>query len=77
MVLLNIEAYPSFFLTEVNHVDKKNFDRKLANIMPRTPKYMPFSLDGDVFHSMKLHPTHEFTWKYETMGEGSTNTIRW
>lgn len=51
----------------------RNFDRKLAHIVSCTLEGEPFALEGDIFHSMKLYPTHGFIWEYENMGGNSTN----
>lgn len=52
----------------------RNFDRKLANIAPYPPAGKPFSLEGNIFYSIKLHPTHIFMWEYKHIGGDSTNT---
>ena len=43
-IVENIKAHQGYYMAKVNHVDKRNFDRNLANIAPCTPvglAYMP------------------------------------
>lgn len=64
----NVEAYQRYYMAELNHVDKRNFDKNLANITPCTLAgfaYMPLE---DEFYYFRLHPTHDFTWDREIMG---------
>lgn len=72
-IVESIKVYQSFFLAEVNQIDKRNFDRKLAHIEPCTPAREPFYIEGEIFHSMKLRPTHGFIWEYENMRVSLTN----
>lgn len=67
-IVENIEVNQSFFLAEVNQTGKRTFDRKLAHIASCTPTREPFALEGDIFNSMKLHPTHGFIREYKKMG---------
>lgn len=68
MIVEHIEADQSFFRAEVNHVDKWNFDRQLANISPCRPTGSDIDFKGvDVYYSMKMHPLHDFIWEYETI----------
>lgn len=60
----NIEADQSFFISEVNQIDRRNFDRQLANIASCVPSEEPFDLQGDTFQFIKLHPTHGFILKF-------------
>lgn len=74
-IVENIEANQSYFIAEVNHVDKRHFDRNLANIAPYSPAdflYMPFD---KAFYFLNLHPTHGFNWDREIMGE--LNEVEW
>lgn len=73
-IVENIEVGQGYYMAEVNHVDKRNFDRNLANIAPCAPAefaYMPLE---EAFFSLKLHPTHGFTWDREIMGERFYNS---
>ena len=63
-------------MAEVNHVDKMNFDKNLANIAPCTPARFAYIPLEDAFYSLKLHPTHEFMWDREIIGERSYGIIR-
>lgn len=59
----HIEVDQSFFYVEVNRVDKRNFDRQLANISPCASTRIGFDFKGiDVYYYIKLHHLHGFTW---------------
>lgn len=63
-------------MAEVKHVDKRYFDKNLANIAPCTPvgfSYMPLE---EEFYSLRLHPTHGFMWGREIMGERTYDSIQ-
>lgn len=47
-------------MAEVNHVDKRNFDRNLANIAPCAPAELAYMPLEEAFFSLNLHPTHGF-----------------
>ena len=75
-IMENVEADQGCYMAKVNHVDRRNFDKNLANISPCTPSgfaYMPLE---ERFYSFKLHPTHGFIWDKEIMGERSYDTIQ-
>ena len=38
-IVKNIEADQGHYMAEVNHVDKRNFNKNLANIIPCTPTW--------------------------------------
>lgn len=70
MIVENIEDDHGYFIVEVNHVNKRNFDKILANIASCSLAeftYMPLE---EAFYSPKLHPTHAFIWDREIMGKG-------
>lgn len=67
MVLSRILRLISYFLAEVNHIDKNNFDKQLTNILSYTPAGTGFSLHEDVYYLIKLHPTYGFIWEYDTI----------
>lgn len=67
-IMESVEANQGYFMEDVNHVDKRNFDKSLDNIAPCTPTgfaYMPLE---KAFYSPRLHPTHKFMWDREIMG---------
>lgn len=68
-IVENVEADQIYFMDEVNHVDKRHFDRNLANITPYSPAGFPYMPFDKAFYSLNLHPTHGFNWDREVMGE--------
>lgn len=66
-IVEHIEVNQSFFCVEVNHIDKRNFSRQLASILPCTPARIGYDFKGaDVYYSIKLHLMRGFMWEYET-----------
>lgn len=65
----NIEANQSYFMAEVNYVDRSNFKKNLAHIAPCNPAGFEFSPADNAFFSLYLHPTHGFQWDREVIGE--------
>ncbi|KAK2384605.1 hypothetical protein QL285_071934 [Trifolium repens] len=61
----NVEADQSYFKTEVHHLTKHSFDKKLATISPCTERDFAHRSPRNVHHSIKLDPTHGFLWKEE------------
>lgn len=75
-IMENMEADQGYYTAEVNHVDKRNFYKNLANIAPCIPVgfvHMPLE---EEFYSLKLHPTHGFMWDVQIMSVRSYDTIR-
>ena len=68
-IMENIEAGQSYFLVEVNQVDRSNFDRNLENIGPCSPAEGAYSPNKNALYYLTLHPTHGFQWDREIMGE--------
>lgn len=68
-IVENVEVDQGYYMAEVNHVDKRNFDKNLANIAPRTPARLTYMPLDEAFYSLKLHLTHGLTWDIEIMGE--------
>ncbi|WJX12400.1 hypothetical protein P8452_02908 [Trifolium repens] len=64
-VVENVEADQSYFKTEVHHLTKHSFDKKLATIAPCTEKDFAYRLAGNGHHAIKLDPTHGFLWERE------------
>ena len=56
-------------MAEVNHVDKRHFDKNLANIAPCSPTGFTFAPTDTTFYSLYLHLTHGFKWDREVVGE--------
>ena len=56
-------------MEEVNHVDKRNFDRNLANIRPCNPADDTYSANKITFYFLTLHLTHGFQGDREIIGE--------
>lgn len=67
-IVKSIEEDQIYFLTEVNHVDKRNFDKNLVNIPPCQPIEMTFVPVENGYYFMKLYITHGFVWDHEIMG---------
>ncbi|MCI28758.1 hypothetical protein A2U01_0049960, partial [Trifolium medium] len=70
-VVENIEADQSYFRTEVHHITKHSFNKKLANIAPCTEQGFAYTNANNVYHSVKLDPTHGFIWEREEVDDGS------
>ncbi|XP_045807593.1 uncharacterized protein LOC123901479 [Trifolium pratense] len=64
-----VEADQSAYLTETNTVSLQNFDKNLASIAPCGEQDAAFDpeemVSENVYHSVKLHPTHGFCWERE------------
>lgn len=58
----NIEADQSYYMDEVNHVDRRNFDKNLAHIASYNPAGFDFTLIDNALCSLYLHLTHGFQW---------------
>ena len=56
-------------MNEVNHVDKRHFNKNLENIDPCSPAGFTFVHTDTIFYSLYLHPTHGFQWDREVVGE--------
>lgn len=77
----NIDADQSYFMDEVNHVDKSKFKQNLTHITPCNPAGFDFSPTDNTFFSFYLHPTHGFQWNKEVVdkedfGYGGTKGIQ-
>jgi hypothetical protein len=68
-VVENIEADQSYFRTEAHHITKHSFDKKLANISPCTEQGFAYTPTDNVYHSVKLDPTHGFIWEREDVND--------
>ncbi|XP_045822090.1 uncharacterized protein LOC123914975 [Trifolium pratense] len=69
-VVENIEADQSYFRAETHHITKHSFDKKLANISPCTEQGYAYAPADNVYHSVKLDPTHGFIWEREEIDDG-------
>ena len=56
-------------MPKVNHVDRRHFDRKLANIRPCNSADHAYSPSNKALYFFNLYPTHGFQWDREIMGE--------
>ena len=65
----NIEAYKSYYTAKVNHVERRNFDRNMANIGPCNPAEEGFEPNKNALYFLTLHPTG-FQWDREIMWDG-------
>lgn len=74
-IVENIELGQIYFLTEVNNIDKKTFDKRITNISLYFPTGIGLSLQEDVFYSMRPHPTHGIMWEHEVIGYGPDEGI--
>lgn len=59
-IVVNIEVDQSYYMDEVNLVDKRHFDKHLANIAPRAPAGFDFIPTDEAFYSLYLHPNDGF-----------------
>ena len=55
-------------MTKVNQVDRRNFDRNLADIGPCNPAGEAYSPSKNALYFLTLHP-NGFQWDREIMGE--------
>lgn len=67
-IVENIEVGQSYLMPEVNHMDKRHFDRNLANNAPCNPAGFSYMPSGREFYFLNLHLTHGFNWDREIMG---------
>jgi hypothetical protein len=65
----NVEADQSAYVSETSTVTLQNFDKNLASIAPCGEQDAAFDpnevVSKNVYHSVKLHPTHGFCWERE------------
>ncbi|CAJ2642248.1 unnamed protein product [Trifolium pratense] len=65
----NVEADQSAYVSETGTVTLQNFDKNLASIAPCGEQDAAFDpnevVSKNVYHSVKLHPTHGFCWERE------------
>lgn len=62
-------------MAEVNHVDKRNSYKNLANMVPFTPIGFAYMSLEEEFYSLRLYPTHSFMWDREIMGDRTYDII--
>lgn len=77
-VVENVEADQSYFRAEVNHVNKRNFDRNLVHIGPCYPAEEGYAPNKNALYFLTLHP-NGFQWDREIMGDpeiGESSEIR-
>ncbi|PNX68037.1 hypothetical protein L195_g055950 [Trifolium pratense] len=65
----NVETDQSAYISETGTVTLQNFDKNLASIAPCGEQDAAFDpnevVSKNVYHSVKLHPTHDFCWERE------------
>lgn len=76
-IMENIKADQSYFIAEVNHVERCHFDKNLTNIAPCNPSSYSFLLYDNSYCFLYFHPTQGFQWdqnfvKNEDPGNGGT-----
>lgn len=59
-IMENIEANQSYYMAEVNQVDRRHFDKHLAHICPCNPIGFNFTPTDNALCSLYLHLTHGF-----------------
>jgi hypothetical protein len=69
-----VEADQSYYLSEQYQITKQTFDKNLATIAPCGDKDAAFDkvVSENVYHSVKLHPTHGFCWRREEIDQNSS-----
>lgn len=65
----NIEEDQGYFKTPINHVERRQFDKHLANIAPCDPTSFAFTPYDNAYCSLCLHPNNGFHWDIEVVGE--------
>src|SRR3954470_17032800 len=71
-IVENIEGDQSYYMAEVNQVNKSNFDRNLANIGPCHAAEEMYTPNKNALYYLTLHP-NGFQWDREIM-DGPTDT---
>lgn len=68
-IVKNIEANQGYFKTPINHTDRRQFDKHLANIAPYDLADFAFTPDDNAYCSLSLHPYDGFRRDREVVGE--------
>lgn len=68
-IVENIEADQSYFIADVNHVNKRNFNMNLAKIAPCNLVGFAYMPSDKAFYSLYFHPTHGFRMDREIVGD--------
>lgn len=68
-IVENVEIDQGYFKTLINHVDRRQFDKHLANISLCDPTSFAFIPYDNAYCSLYLHPTNGFQWDHEVVGE--------
>lgn len=68
-IVENIEAYQGYFKTLINHINRRQFDKHLANIASCDPANFAFTPYDNAYCSLYLHPNNGFRWDREVVGE--------
>ncbi|XP_058741692.1 uncharacterized protein LOC131614081 [Vicia villosa] len=67
-IVENIEGDQSYYMSEVNQVNKTSFDKNLANIGPCQATEEIYSPNKNALYYLSLHP-NGFQWNREIMGD--------
>lgn len=59
-IMENIEADQGYFKNPINHVNRRQFDKHLANIALCDPTNFAFTPDDNAYCSLYLHPNNGF-----------------
>lgn len=68
-IVENIEVYQGYFKTPINHIDRRQFDKHLANITLCDPTNFAFTPDDNAYYSLYSHPNNGFWGDIEVVGE--------
>ena len=68
-IVENIKADQSYHMAEMNQVDRKNFDRNMANIGPCSAADGAYASNNNAMYFLTLHPRHGFCWDREILGK--------
>lgn len=68
-IVKNIGADQGYFKTPINHIDRRQFDKHLANIVLCDPDDFAFTPDDNAHCSLYLHPNNGFRQDREVAGE--------
>ena len=66
-IVENIEADQSYYLGEVNHLGRADFDKNLAHIGPCPTPDFDMAPAPNTFCSLYRHPEHDFQWDREDL----------
>lgn len=68
-IMENIKVDQGYFKTPINHTNRRQFDKNLANITPCDSADFAFTPNDNAYCSLSLHPYNGFHWDREVVGE--------